>query len=109
NKVYDANISAALNFGGASLAGLIGGDTVSLNTGAATGAFNNKKVGTGKTITISGLGLSGTDAGNYSLSQPTPTADITKALLTVTADDKTRAAGQANPTSTATSACFVRG
>src|SRR6185503_19494806 len=36
-------------------------------------------------------------------------ADITKALLTVTADDKTRAAGQPNPTLTASYSGFFGG
>ena len=38
----------------------------------------------GKTVTISGLALTGADAGNYTLVQPTTTADITIGTLTVT-------------------------
>jgi hypothetical protein len=109
NKVYDASTSATLDMDSASLVGVISGDSVTLNAGAATGVFNNKNVGTGKTITLGGLSLSGADAGDYSLSQPSAMADITKALLTVTADNKSRAAGQSNPTLTASYAGFVGG
>src|SRR5207247_2548955 len=46
---------------------------------------------TGKTVTVAGLTLSGSSAGNYALTQPTTTADITAKTLTVsgiTADGK---------------------
>jgi hypothetical protein len=49
-------------------------------------------VSTGKTVNVSGISLSGADAGNYSMTQPTTTASITKAILTVIADNKTRTA-----------------
>ncbi len=38
----------------------------------------------GKTVTVSGLALAGRDAANYTLTQPTTTANITPAGLTVT-------------------------
>jgi len=47
--------------------------------------FANKNVGTNKTVTISGLTISGTDSANYTLTQPTTTANITAASLTVSA------------------------
>src|SRR5205807_292443 len=81
-----------VNVGSAALIGVIGTDLVSLNTGAATGTFANKTVGTGKTVTVAGLTISGADAGNYTLTQPTTTADITAKTLTVsgiTASNKT--------------------
>src|SRR6185369_945579 len=52
---------------------------------------------------------SGADATNYTLTQPTTTASITQAGLTVTADDKSRTAGQSNPTLTASYSGFVGG
>ena len=85
NKVYDGTTTATLNTGGAALVGVAIGDTVTLNTGSATGAFANKTVGTNKTVTVSGLTISGTDAGNYTLTQPAATANITAASLTVSA------------------------
>src|SRR5262249_23573517 len=87
----------------------ISGDTVTVNTASATATFADKNVGANKTVNVSALSLSGVDAGNYSLTQPTTTASISKAGLTVTADNKTRAAGQANPTLTASYSGFVGG
>ncbi|MFO0069655.1 MAG: YDG domain-containing protein, partial [Alphaproteobacteria bacterium] len=85
NKVYDALTSAALNFGGAAFSGLFGGDTVTFNSGAATGNFVDKNVGTGKAVTVAGVTIGGADAGNYTFTQPTGvTANITPASMTVT-------------------------
>ncbi|NBR68416.1 MAG: hypothetical protein EBT79_14310, partial [Actinobacteria bacterium] len=86
NKVYDGTTSATslLNFGSALLGGVISGTTVNLESGSATAVFDNKNVGTGKTVTVTGLTLSGTHAGNYVITQPTATADITAKTLTVT-------------------------
>jgi hypothetical protein len=75
NKPWDGNTSATLNTGGATLNGVISPDDVSLDKSGATGAFANSNVGTW-TVQISGLALSGTDKGNYSLTQPTTTASI---------------------------------
>ena len=50
----------------------------------ATSTFADAKVGTGKSVNISGLSLSGSAAGNYTLTQPTAQATITSAGLTVT-------------------------
>ena len=83
-KTYDATNSATLNTAGASLAGVVGGDSVTLNTASASGTFSDKSVGTNKTVTVSGLTISGTSAGNYTLTQPTATADITAKALTIT-------------------------
>ena len=72
-KVYDATRTAALS---GSLAGVVEGDDVTL--AGATGLFDTKNAGTGKTVTIAGTALAGTDAGNYALSGgATTTADIT--------------------------------
>jgi gliding motility-associated-like protein len=91
NKVYDATTSAALNTGSATLSGIIGSDIVILVSTSATGTFVNKNVGSGKTVIINGLTLSGPDAIKYAVIQPTSTANITPSGLTVigaTADNK---------------------
>src|SRR6476620_12266807 len=62
-KVYDGTTAATVLTG--SLSGTISGDIVSLTGGAAT--FNNKNVGTGKTVTLTGATLTGADSGNYFL------------------------------------------
>ncbi|MCX6953641.1 MAG: YDG domain-containing protein, partial [Verrucomicrobia bacterium] len=92
NKTYDRTTAATLGVGSAALSGVVSGDTVTLATGAASGAFANKTVATGKTVTTAGFTISGADSANYTLTQPTATADITAAGLTVTgvtASDKT--------------------
>jgi filamentous hemagglutinin family protein len=86
NKTYDGTTAATLT-GTASLAGVIGGDVVSVGAGSAGGTFADRNVGTGKTVTanLGSLTLSGADAGNYQISGVTSplSADITKATLTV--------------------------
>ena len=83
SKTYNGNTAANLNTTSAALSGLITGDYVTLSTGDASGTFNNKNVGTGKPVTISGFVLAGADAGNYSLAQPSATGTVTRAPLTV--------------------------
>ena len=84
NKVYDKTTAATLNTGSATLNGVLSGDTVTLSTSGAVGVFASKDVANGITVTVSGLSLSGAKAGDYTLTQPTTTADITPAALTVT-------------------------
>jgi hypothetical protein len=92
NKVYDGNTTVpSLTIGSPTLLGVISPDSVSLDTSGATGTFDNRNVGIGKTVTITGLTLTGADAGNYILVDPTRTANITKLSITITAvtDSKT--------------------
>ena len=63
---------------------MVAGEDVTLDDSAISGSFDTKDVGTGKTVTVTGLTLTGADAGKYILVQPTTTADITAATLTVT-------------------------
>lgn len=90
NKVYDGTSAAVINTSGAALVGVIPGDDVQLNVAGATGAFDNKNVGNGKTVTISGLTLTGADAANYGVIPPTTTANITTRPITVTAQTNTK-------------------
>ena len=87
NKVYDGSTAASLNLAGASFNGMVAGDALSLASGPVVGTFGDKNAAAGKTVTISGLGLGGADAGNYVLAsnQAGTTADITPATLTVSA------------------------
>lgn len=81
NKVYDGTTAATLN-GSLSFAALPG-DQVSIG-GSAQASFLDKNVGTGKAVTLTGLTLTGADAGNYSASSaPNLVADITPRALTV--------------------------
>src|SRR5207247_4227598 len=92
NKQYDGNTTATVDFSGASLVGVIGLDTVSINSSGYSASFATKTVGNGKAVTVIGVALSGGDAGNYTVSQPSGlTADITAASLNIyaTSDSKT--------------------
>jgi hypothetical protein len=94
DKVYDGNATATAT---GSSSGVIGGDTVSFSYTAA--AFADANVGVGKTVSISGIGLGGAQAGNYSLAATTAStaASITARPITVTADAKTKVYGTADP------------
>ncbi|AXA90511.1 YDG domain-containing protein [Massilia sp. YMA4] len=87
NKVYDATRTASLT---GSLAGVVEGDRV--NLAGATGLFDTKDVGAGKTVSFSAATLGGADAGNYVLAGgATTTADITPRTISaagITALDK---------------------
>jgi hypothetical protein len=85
NKIYDGDTTATLDTSNATLVGVLPGEVVSLDVSGATGAFDNKNVGNNKTVTVSGLALSGADAGNYAITPPTTPANITPRDLTVTA------------------------
>src|SRR5439155_24925499 len=92
DKVYDANANATVDWSGASLTGVVGGDSVSLDHSSYGASYANKAAANNKAVTVTGVALSGTDAGNYTVSQPGGlTANITAKGLTVTgakANDK---------------------
>ena len=64
---------------------VVADDVVILGSGTATGTFASPNVANGITVNSTGFTISGTDAGNYTLTNPTTTANITPASLTVTA------------------------
>src|SRR5207244_1391915 len=82
-KTYDGTTAATIAT--RSLSGVLGSDDVTLSGGTAT--FASKTVGTAKTVTATGLSLTGSDTGNYQLSSTTATtlADIAARPLTVSA------------------------
>ncbi|TRZ69096.1 MAG: hypothetical protein D4R98_00670, partial [Comamonadaceae bacterium] len=69
NKTYDGSTAASVT---GSSTDIITGDTVTFANTSAT--FDTKNVGTGKTVSVAGISLTGTDAGNYSLQSNTATA-----------------------------------
>ena len=83
NKVYDGNTTATAT-GAATVSGRVGSDDVTVTAGTA--AFEDKNVGTGKTVTFTGYELAGSDAANYTLStQPANVeANITPRQITIT-------------------------
>jgi hypothetical protein len=100
NKTYDGTLSAQIHTDNATLIGVIDNDTVTLNVASAAGTFNNANPGDGKTVTVSGLVLEGTDAGNYTLTQPTTTADITAPEMAITGNSVVVANGDSTPSTT---------
>src|SRR5207302_1429754 len=69
-----------------SLSGIVGSDDVNLDA-SGTAVFSDENVGVNKTVTITGLSLSGTTAANYVLSTTSTntTAKITPRTLIVSA------------------------
>jgi filamentous hemagglutinin family protein len=80
DKVYDGTLAATAGY----TDNRVNGDVLSISGSAA---FADKNVGTAKSVTATGLALSGADAGNYALASPaaSTTASITARTLTVTA------------------------
>ena len=111
DKAYDGTTAATIT--GRTLTGVASGADVSLTGGTAT--FDTAAVGSGKTVTATGFGLSGADAGKYALTSytATTTASIyttptvtTSVPSSVTA---TSAAGGGNVTSDGDKAVTARG
>ena len=90
-RVYDGTTTISPS-GPVTLIGVVGTDQVNLGAGNVTG-YVDKNVGTNKTVTYTGLALSGGAASNYTLPvNPTSNANITPAALSIagiTASDKT--------------------
>ena len=82
DKIYDATTAATIT--GETLAGVLGSDVVNVS---GDGTFADANAGAAKPVTAA-LILTGTDSGNYILTQPTGlTANITPAALTITANN----------------------
>ncbi|NBQ65872.1 MAG: hypothetical protein EBT95_10200, partial [Verrucomicrobia bacterium] len=86
NKVYDGTPTATFGGSPALVAGgVIGSDNVQLDSSVAAGNFADAFVANGKAVTVTGYFVTGTDAGNYAIRQPTNlTANITPKSLTLT-------------------------
>src|SRR5204863_5473659 len=82
NKPYDGLVSATLT--SCTLSGVIGADVVSCSGGTA--AFATGTVGAGKTVTVSGLEMSGAAWSKYAqcTTTATTTAEIRAATVTPT-------------------------
>jgi hypothetical protein len=92
DKVYDGTTSASVSLTDNRLSG----DSFNINFAGAN--FTDQNAGLGKTVTVSGISLSGPDAGNYTPNtSATATASILQRPITVTADSKTRIFGTPDP------------
>lgn len=84
DRTYDGTTAVGLNTGTATFEGRIKGDNLTIAT--ATGTMNDKNAGEEKKVSITGITLGGTDAGNYNLltTADTATVNISPKSLTVT-------------------------
>jgi hypothetical protein len=89
DRVYDGTRVDAVSL---ATTGVLAGDTVAFT---GTGSFADKNVGSAKTVAVTGIAVSGDDAGNYSYNaSANTTATITPATLTYRADRASSRAGQ---------------
>ena len=89
-KNYDGGTTTTINSRNVVLSGVVTGDNVGLSTNGYSASFASKNAGTGVSVSVSGLTLTGSAAPNYSLSQPTLTGAINKTNITVTAVANTK-------------------
>ncbi|MBX3636003.1 MAG: hypothetical protein KF683_11575, partial [Rubrivivax sp.] len=90
-KTYDGDTGASITLSDDRVAG----DALSLTHAPA--AFDNRNAGSGRTVTVTSLALSGADAANYQLAATllTTTATIAPAPLTVAATSLVKVYGEA--------------
>jgi filamentous hemagglutinin family protein len=92
DKTYDGTRSGT---GSIALDGVIAGDSIAAG---GTYTFSDANAGTGKTVAVGGVALSGADAGNYTVVVPgSSVADILRRAITVTANPATKPEGAADP------------
>ena len=93
SKTYDGNTSADTSKFSANLGNLVAGEEGSVTATAAGATYNDKNVAAANKVSYTGLALTGTGAGNYSIANTAEGAgSITKRALTVgavTAQTKT--------------------
>lgn len=78
SKAYDATNTATISSNTVVLAGIVSADlsAVHLSTNGYSALFDSAALGSGKTVTVTGLTLTGSGASNYALTQPELSADI---------------------------------
>lgn len=107
-KVYDGTADAELDYSKAVFAGAVKGDSLTVS---AEGTFADSNAAKGKTVTITKPVLGGGSAGDYILAdngqQTSTKADISPKNITVTADNKNKIAGKADPVLTYTAKGLV--
>jgi hypothetical protein len=71
---------------------VLAADSLTVSCTGGTAAFATASVGSGKPVTVSGLGLTGAAAGNYTLAPTaTTTGTISAASVTATVTGATKA------------------
>ncbi len=108
SRAYDGSVNASVR---GSSAGILGGDSLTISgSGVFTGA-GAKNVGTGKAIDVRSASLSGVDARNYTLTNPSgaATGDVTPLFLTASYSGGTRVYDGGTAAPVTGSAGFVGG
>jgi glucuronoarabinoxylan endo-1,4-beta-xylanase len=115
DKVYDGTTTATLHWYdvvvNAALSGVLSGDlsAVWLATNGYSAWFATPGVGNNIAVTVSNLTLAGGAGGNYSIRPSTLSASISRASLSITADDQSKTQGLPNPPLTASYSGFMPG
>jgi filamentous hemagglutinin family protein len=104
DKNFNGTTSAVLVPANYDLSGALVGDTVTLND-PAIGSYDSQYVGTGKTVSVSGLALVGPDSGNYILAS----TDVSGAIGIISASQITDAIGNSYTSSGASNASLGLG
>ena len=82
-RAYDTTSIAVVDVTDHVLSGVVSGDVAALDASNYTATYNSAGVANGKSVSVSGLALSGADAGNYVLTQPVLQGNIVKASASV--------------------------
>jgi len=101
NKTYDGTTAATLS-GTPAYSGLQYGETFAVS-GSPTATFNTAAAGNSKSVTVTGYAA---PTSNYTLTQPSLSANIEGAPLTITAEDVYKTTGQALSTPVTGSTAF---
>jgi outer membrane protein OmpA-like peptidoglycan-associated protein len=95
DKIFDGTTGATISVASAAISGVLDNDVVVIDTTNASGSFADARVGSNKTVSISGVVVTGLDGPNYVVTQPTTTATI---ITAVTVWMDYRAEGATSPT-----------
>ncbi len=85
-RMYDSTTGLPTATSAYTLSGIVGSDAVSVDTTGISGNYSDKNVGVGKNVSLSGLALTGSQAGDYTIAASLSNAGIgtiTQAPLTV--------------------------
>ncbi len=83
DKPYDGTTAATVHTAGATPVGVIPNDDVQVAPSGATGTFAQKDVGKSIAVAVSGVTLTGAQAQDYTVVQPTTSANIISAQVTL--------------------------
>lgn len=74
DRIYDGTTTATLASGNYTFGNIYNGESLGISN--TSGTYSDKNVGTGKAVTVNGLALTGTTAGNYTLASTTVTGNV---------------------------------